>query len=123
VTEPSEGPQGGTGSAPSLKRIKLAEQEAEGRLKKLRSEGEVLLKDLLHQAEAAVEAAKTEGNAARERALAEGRAHAEAEAAALLAEGKKVAEMIESKVTKTLNAKRDGVLTVIVGEFRGKGGN
>jgi vacuolar-type H+-ATPase subunit H len=118
MSDPRSPAPGRAGLDDSLRRVKQVEQEAEQRLTRLRSEATERLQKLKAEADAAVLAARTEGQAAREAVLAESRGKAEAEAAALLAEGRKMAQEIEMKAAQTVAARREAVLTVVVGEFR-----
>jgi vacuolar-type H+-ATPase subunit H len=107
----------------SLRRVKAVEEDVEQRLGTLRSEGAARIQKLKEEADAAVLAARNEGQAAREAALADARGKAEAEAATLLAEGRKAAQEIEMKAAQTVAARRDAVLSVVVGEFRSTKGS
>ncbi|MCI4366662.1 MAG: hypothetical protein L3K08_02800 [Thermoplasmata archaeon] len=115
-------PMSSGGSIESLRILKEIETESEARLNKVRAESEAALKRLKDEAEAAVHAARAESNAQREGTLAEARKVAEAEATVILNEGRQAAQRLEVRSTQAVSAKRDGVLGIVLGEFRGKGG-
>ena len=108
----------GSVSIETLKRIKEAEVAADAGLAQLRSEGEALLKRLRNEAAEAILQVRSAGEVARQGAVANAKGAADAEAAKLLAEGRKAAQLIEMKATQTVNAKRAKVLSVVLGGFR-----
>jgi vacuolar-type H+-ATPase subunit H len=114
-------PASSGGSIESLRLLKEVETDAEARVQKVRADAESGLKRLKDEAEAAVHAARADANAHRESALAEARKLAEAEASKILNEGRQAAQRLEVKSTQAVSAKRDGVLGIVLGEFRGKG--
>ena len=105
----------GTVSIETLKRVKEAEEAAEGQLAAARAEATATLARLRSEAAEAVQTARAEAEAARAAAVAEARAQAEAEAAALLAEGRKAAERIEMKASQAVAARREKVLAIVLG--------
>jgi vacuolar-type H+-ATPase subunit H len=105
----------------TLKQLKQAEVDGESSLKALLAEGEKGIAQLRAEAEAAVHAARIEVDRIRERALQDSRARAEAEAAAILAQGELAAKVITSTAAKDLTKLRDRLLDVVAGEFRKNG--
>jgi len=102
----------------SLKKVRQAEQQVEARLIQVKADVDAAIQRLIAEADAAVRSARTEGEKAREAALGDARNRADAEAAGILAEGRKAAQLIELKATQTVAAKREAVLGIVLGEFR-----
>jgi vacuolar-type H+-ATPase subunit H len=103
----------------ALKQVREVERQSEARVAKLRADVDAAILRLGEEAEAAVRTARTDGEAAREAALADARTKADVEAAGIVAEGRKLAQLIELKATQTVAAKRDQVLGIVLGEFKG----
>jgi len=102
-----------------LKRVRQTEAEAEARLAQAKAQVDAAIQRLLAEAEETVRVARAEGEKARVAALADARCRAAAEAAGILAEGRKAAEQIELKATQSVAAKREAVLGIVLGGFRG----
>ena len=116
-------PAGGGASIDTLKRIKAAEETAEAKLSALRSEGADRLARLRREATEAIAQVKQAAEASHAATLASAKGAADAEAAQLLAEGRKAAQLLEMKATQTVAAKRDKVLGVVLHGFQPSDGD
>lgn len=112
--------RGGPARAPieTLKRVKEAEEAADSVLDRARAEGAQLLQRTRDDASRAIAEARAAGEGARETALARARTEADAEAASVLAEGRKAAQKIEMDAAQVVAARRDQVLAVVLGALR-----
>ena len=106
----------------SLRAVQETESEVEGQLARAKSDGEAKIQRLKEELEAALQTARAAALAAREATLAETRSRAEAEAAVLLAEGRKAAQLLELKAAQSVAGKREKVLGILLAEFRNGGG-
>lgn len=106
----------------SLRAVQETESEVEEQIARAKSEGVAKLQRLKEELEAAIEAARAAALAAREATLTETRSRAEAEAAGLLAEGRKAAQLLELKAAQSVAGKREKVLGILLSEFRNGGG-
>lgn len=120
MSDTARGPPAG-GPIEALRQVKEVEQNGEAGLARAKEAAEARLRQLRAEAETAVQAARKAGQALREAALADARATAETEAARILEEGRKAAAAIEGGGARNVAPKRAGILTLVLGEFRGKG--
>jgi vacuolar-type H+-ATPase subunit H len=120
MSEAAVAPGEGAGSIESLKAVRTVEVETAARLTKLKADGAAVIQRLAEEAEAAVLAARAAAVQAREATLTAARAKADAEATQLLADGRKEAQAIEVRAAQSVAAKRDAVLSIVLGPFRGK---
>ena len=107
-----------TATLDALKRIKLAETEWEGKVASARREAEAATKHLKEETESLLTTARTEAEAERTRRVETARNEADREAAGIVAEGEKAARAAAEGAGKSVSARKDEVLMVVLGGFR-----
>jgi vacuolar-type H+-ATPase subunit H len=100
-----------------LKRVKLTENEWDTRLDVAKKEAEATLERLRTEAAAAVRDAQTEADRDRVARVVESRAQTEAEAGAILAEGRQAADRALLGEGRRPADKRSEVLDAVLGAF------
>jgi V/A-type H+-transporting ATPase subunit G/H len=108
-----------TGSIEALQRVRSAETEADERLAAARRLAEETLLRLRNEAEDAVSTARAEAEGERVHGVETARAQAEREAAAIVADGERVAARLDRDETIP-SEKRATVLAAVLGDLAGK---
>jgi len=104
-------------SLEALKRVKATENEWDARLNGARRNVDETLTRLRSEAAAAVKEAQTEAGRDRVERVVKARAETEAEAEAILAEGKKAAEQARLGEGRRPADKKDALLDIVLGSF------
>jgi len=104
-------------SVEALKRVKATENEWETRLGAARKDADTTLERLRAEAATAVRAAQTEADHDRLARVAKAHADIEAEAAAIVADGRNAAEQARSGEGRRPADKKSAILDVVLGEF------
>jgi vacuolar-type H+-ATPase subunit H len=106
------------GSLDELKRVKDAETEWVNRLRTAREEAEATLKRLREDTEGRIGLARTAAHQAREERVRAAQQEADREAAQVLANGDRQAQVAMAEVGKRPTDRREEILSAVLGEFR-----
>jgi vacuolar-type H+-ATPase subunit H len=106
-----------SGSIEALKRVKSVETEWDARLSAGRAATEVELRQLREAADAAVKAAQAEADRERTSRLERARAETATGAEAIVAEGRRAAELAARGEGRRPQDKKDAILDVVLGSF------
>lgn len=108
------------GGLDALRQVKQAEEEVAQSLDAVKRDGEAQLQKVAEETAASLASARAEAEARKTAILAGARAAADQEAATILAEGRRQADALE-RAARDVNERREAVLQILLGEFRGKG--
>jgi len=110
-------PAGAPDSIQALKRVKATESEWDTRLASAKRESEAALERLRTEAAAAVRDGQTAADHDRVARVVQARTETEAQAAAILAEGKTAADDALRGEGRGPAEKRDAILAIVLGSF------
>ncbi|MCI4357490.1 MAG: hypothetical protein L3J95_03865 [Thermoplasmata archaeon] len=109
---------GGEGSTDALRRVKLAEKDAEDRLVAARQSSEERLRRLRDESEAAVRAAQSEAEGRRAQAVSLAQARATAEADGIEQDGARSAAEVAAQGSRLSTAQRTSLLQAVLAPFQ-----